>query len=170
MGTFTVRLATPADVLALSVLRSAVALELTSRHGEGHWSALVSERSAELALRNSAVVVVFDGPSLVGTLRLGNKKPWAIDKTYFTDVKRAVYLTDMAVDPARQGQGIGRKLIGEAVAIVRAWPADAIRLDAYDAPAGAGEFYAKCGFAERGRVMYRKVPLVYYERLVSSSL
>jgi len=166
--TFVIRLATTADVPALSVLRTAVALDLTGRHGQGHWSSLVSERSAELALRHSAVVVLFDGPALIGTLRLGNKKPWAIDKTYFTDVKRAIYLTDMAVDPARQHQGIGRKLIEEAIAIGRAWPAEAIRLDAYDAPAGAGEFYAKCGFAERGRVIYRKVPLVYYERLVAS--
>ena len=164
----TIRLATTADVPALSVLRTAVALDLTTRHGQGHWSSLVSERSAELALRHSAVVVLFDDNALIGTLRLGNKKPWAIDKTYFTDVKRAVYLTDMAVDPVRQGQGIGRKLIDEAVAIVRAWPADAIRLDAYDAPAGAGEFYAKCGFSERGRVIYRTVPLVYYERLLQT--
>ena len=41
--------------------------------------------------------------------------------------------------------------------------ADAIRLDAYDAHAGAGSFYAKCGFKERGRVVYRDDPLVYYE-------
>jgi len=167
---FVVRLATAADAPALSVLRTAVALDLTSRHGQGHCSSPVSERSAELAFRHSAIVVLFDGPALIGTLRLGNKKPWAIDKTYFTDVKRAIYLTDMAVDPARQRQGIGRTLVEEAIAIGRAWPADAIRLDAYDAPAGAGEFYAKCGFAERGRVIYRRVPLVYYERLVGSSL
>ena len=44
--------------------------------------------------------------------------------------------------------------------------ADAIRLDAYDAEAGAGEFYVKCGFREVGRVAYRGVPLTYYERLI----
>lgn len=162
------RLATLADVPALSVLRTAVAVELTNRYGQGHWSTPVSERSAELALRHSYVLVLHDGATLVGTLRLGNKKPWAIDKTYFTDVKKAIYLTDMAVDPGRQRQGVGRVLIEEAIDVARDWPADAIRLDAYDAPAGAGEFYAKCGFAERGRVVYRKVPLIYYERLVTN--
>jgi GNAT superfamily N-acetyltransferase len=165
-SSFTVRLASSADAPALSVVRTAVAVDLTSRYGQGHWSTPVSERGAELALRHSQVILLFDGSALVGTLRLGNKKPWAIDKTYFTDVVRPVYLTDMAVDPARQRQGIGRRLIEEALALARTWPADAIRLDAYDAPAGAGEFYAKCGFTERGRVVYRKVPLVYYERLV----
>ena len=41
-----------------------------------------------------------------------------------------------------------------------------IRLDAYDAPAGAGPFYSRCGFREMGRVIYRKVPLVYFEQLL----
>jgi len=36
-------------------------------------------------------------------------------------------------------------------------------LDAYDATAGAGWFYAKCGFRETGRVTYRNVPLRCYE-------
>jgi hypothetical protein len=49
---------------------------------------------------------------------------------------------------------------------VRAWPGDAIRLDAYDAEAGAGKFYAKCGFRERGRVVYRKTPLIYFELIL----
>ena len=51
-------------------------------------------------------------------------------------------------------------------AAARAWPADAIRLDAYDAVAGAGSFYDKCGFQERGHVVYKGDPLVYYEFLL----
>ena len=57
----------------------------------------------------------------------------------------------MAVDPSRQGTGVGRRCIAEAVTICRAWPADSLCLDAYDADAGAGEFYRKCGFTEVGR-------------------
>jgi hypothetical protein len=32
--------------------------------------------------------------------------------------------------------------------------------------AGAGGFDARCGFAERGRVVYNDDPLIYYERLL----
>ena len=169
MTAYTLRLATADDVHALSALRTAVADELTRQHGKGHWSAPVSERGAALALRYATVLLLLDGATLVGTLRLANKKPWAIDKSYFTDVARAIYLTDMAVDPSRQRQGIGRRLVEEANAMAREWPADAIRLDAYDAPAGAGPFYAKCGFREVARVTYRTVPLVYYEWLIGSN-
>ena len=54
----------------------------------------------------------------------------------------------------------------DACAVAEECPADAVRLDAYDARAGAGEFYARCGFTERGRVVYKGNPLVYYERLL----
>jgi predicted N-acetyltransferase YhbS len=72
----------------------------------------------------------------------------------------------MAVAPELQRQGIGRDLVREGLAVARTWPSQAIRLDAYDAAAGAGEFYAKCGFREVGRVTYRTVPLVYFELLL----
>ena len=100
-------------------------------------------------------------------LRLATKKPWAIDVSYFTPVKRPLYLTGLAVSVAHQGQGLGKLAIEDALAVARAWPADSIRLDAYDADAGAGSFYAKCGFHKRGQVVYKGDPLVYYEFLLS---
>jgi GNAT superfamily N-acetyltransferase len=69
----------------------------------------------------------------------------------------------MAIEPTLQRQGIGRRCMKEAARLARSWPADAIRLDAYDADAGAGRFYAKCGFREVGRITYRSAPLIYYE-------
>ena len=75
-------------------------------------------------------------------------------------------LMAMAVSPDDQRKGIGRLCIDETRRIAGEWPSDAIRLDAYDAAAGAGEFYRKCGFKEVGRATYRNVPLIYFEILV----
>ncbi len=57
----------------------------------------------------------------------------------------------------------------EVEKVARAWPADAIRLDAYDAKAGAGEFYAKCGLREVGRAKYKGNPLIYFEWILGPS-
>jgi len=89
-----------------------------------------------------------------------------LTRQYGTGHWSALVSERAAVDPSRQRRGIGRRLVAEAIAMAREWPADAIRLDAYDAPAGAGPFYAKCGFREVARVIYRTVPLVYYERVI----
>jgi GNAT superfamily N-acetyltransferase len=72
----------------------------------------------------------------------------------------------MAVHPNWQQKGIGSLCIKEAKKKAKDWPSDAIFLDAYDARAGAGEFYRKCGFREVGRVSYRNTPLVYFELLL----
>lgn len=106
---------------------------------------------------------------LAGTLRLSTRKPLAIVPKYFTPVARPLYLLSMAVAPRRQRTGIGRRLLDEALGLARAWPAEALRLDAYDAPAGAGEFYRRCGFTEVARVEYRASPLIYFEKLVAAS-
>ena len=155
--------ATEADVPKLAALHNSVAGALTARFGEGPWSSLTSERGVASSLRHSRLRVGRDGTHIVTTLRLANKKPWSIDPSYFTPVKRAVYLTGMSVAVARQGSGFGRAAIVDAIGVARQWPADAIRLDAYDAPAGAARFYSSCGFTECGRVTYRGTPLVYFE-------
>lgn len=162
--------AKPEDAAAVAGLQNAAAGALTARYGEGHWSSLVTERSAVLAQRHARVRVGRVGRRIYTVLRLATKKPWAIDVAYFTPVGRPLYLTGMAVSVAHQGQGLGRQAIEDAIAVARAWPADAIRLDAYDAQAGAGQFYARCGFRERGRVVYRGDPLVYYELLLGGPL
>jgi GNAT superfamily N-acetyltransferase len=158
--------ATLADVAVIAALQNAAAGALTARFGEGHWSSLVTERGAALAQRHARVRVGRLGKRILTVLRLATKKPWAIDVTYFTPVKRPLYLTGMAISVAHQGQGLGRLALEDACVVARAWPADAIRLDAYDADAGAGPFYAKCGFRELARVVYKRNPLLYYELLL----
>jgi GNAT superfamily N-acetyltransferase len=162
----TVTAATPDDAPALVALRNAAGAQLTRRFGHGHWSSHVTEKGVLRAMAASRVLVARQGDAVLGTLRLVTKKPWAIDPDAFTRVRRPLYLLDMAVDPAAQNQGVGRALLEEAKAVARAWPADAIRLDAYDALAGAGGFYDKCGYREVARVIYRGVPLIYYELLL----
>ena len=165
-GALALKQATESDVLAIAKLRAAVAQDLTEKFGSGHWSSPGSENGVRLDLRKPGLFIARRGRRVIATLRLSTKKPWAIDPTYFTDIRVPLYLTNMAVQPDLQRCGIGRCCLEEAVRIAGAWPAGAIRLDAYDADAGAGGFYARCGFREVGRVVYRSVPLIYYERLV----
>jgi GNAT superfamily N-acetyltransferase len=119
------------------------------------------------ALKSSRVLVALHPRRLVGTLRMDPKNPWAIDLRYFTPVPKAVYLHDVDVSPERQHRGIGRALIERAKAEARQWSVDAIRVDAYDGPSGAAPFYRKCGFTEVGRAVYRGVPLVYFELVLT---
>jgi len=164
---FSLQPATVNDAAALAALHTAVAAHLTEVHGHGPWSSETSEKVVLFAMRNSQVFVARMDDELVGTLRLATKKPWAIDVSYFTDCRKTLYLLAMAITPARQREGLGRRCLKEAQRIAKAFPADAIRLDAYEANAGAGGFYSKCGWTEKGRATYRGAPLIYYELLLT---
>jgi GNAT superfamily N-acetyltransferase len=182
-------IATPRDAPAIAVLLNAAADHLTELHGRGHWSGQATERGVALAIMppvigkrrtvTSRVIIARNrSGKIIGTLHLATKKPWAIDVSYFTPAKRALYLTGMAVEPRVQRKGIGRRMLEEAVRVAREWPGEAvqaIRLDAYDTSglagakdggAGAGGFYARCGWREVGRVRYKGNPLVYFETLL----
>ncbi|HLX71358.1 MAG TPA: GNAT family N-acetyltransferase [Verrucomicrobiae bacterium] len=163
---FTLKPGTVDDAAPLALLHTTVANHLTDVHGTGPWSSKTSEKGMLFAMRTSKVFVARLDGELVGTLRLTTKKPWAIDTSYFSDSKKPVYLLAMAITPARQRQGIGRMCLEEAARIAREWPADAMRLDAYDAKAGAGNFYTRCGWKETGRASYRGAALIYFELLL----
>jgi len=159
-------IATPSDAAKIASLLAATAAHLTGAHGVGPWSGKISEKGVLFAMRNSTVYVARHQGKLIATLTLGTKKPWAIDRKYFSKCDRPLYLTSMAIIPELQQQGIGRLCIEAVKKIAKQWPADAIFLDAYDAAAGAGGFYGKCGFREVGRAAYRGAPLVYFEMFV----
>jgi ribosomal protein S18 acetylase RimI-like enzyme len=158
--------AAPADAAAIARLRNGVAERLTRQHGKGHWSFASTESGIVSGMRRSRVYVAWRRGRIIATLTLQTKKPWAIDRRYFPEVRKPVYLLSMAVDVESQRKGIGRECVAEACVIARRWPADGIVLDAYDTPAGAGGFYVKCGFEEVGRVTYRGTPLIYYQMLL----
>jgi GNAT superfamily N-acetyltransferase len=164
-------IATAKDVAELMALRRLVAEDLTARYGAGPWSTRATDNEKPLLYDLSRskfvrMLIARDRRGIAGTLRLQTKKPWAIDTAYFSPVERPLYLTSMAVAPRLQRKGIGRRLLQEAETVARAWLGNAIRLDAFDAEAGAEGFYAKCGYREVGRAAYRQVPHVYFELLL----
>jgi GNAT superfamily N-acetyltransferase len=154
------------DVPELAELRAAVAKKLTGDFGEGPWSGVSSEKWIRFEMRNSSLYVARAEGRLVATLRLASKKPWAIDRSFFSSCRKPLYLLSMAVAPEFQRQGIGRACLEQVKAIARGRPADSLILDSFDAPAGAGPFYSKCGFAPRGKTTFRGCALLYFELLL----
>jgi GNAT superfamily N-acetyltransferase len=139
-----------ADAVAIAGLRTAVAADLTVRFGAGPWSNAATDRGVLWHMRHGDVLVARDGDAIIGTLALARRKPWAIDPAYFTRVKRPLLMAAAEAQARRDGF-------------------EAIRLDAYQGAAGAGPFYTKCGYADRGRAVYRETPLIYFEKLLPAA-
>ena len=159
-------IATPADAADIARLSPLTDRHLREKPGRPTAKGEVTETTVLAGLKNSRILVARRQGEIIALLRLSTRRPWAIDPAYFTPVAPPLYLTNMAVAPAWQRQGIGRQLLEEALVIAAKWPGDALRLDAYDNETGAGGFYAKCGWREVGRVTYRRTPLIYFEYLL----
>lgn len=160
------RLGTVDDAATIVSIRVLAGRDLVARFGPGRWNSESTERGVCAGFRHAVIVLATCGDVALGTFRLTTRKPWAIDRALFSPATRPLYLTDMAVLPEYQGRGVGRRCLEEAERLAARHGADAIWLDAYDATAGAGDFYAACGFRECGRRSYRGTPLIYYERAV----
>jgi GNAT superfamily N-acetyltransferase len=157
------RLAGKTDIPALLKLQLAIDADQAERFGGDRYTTTINEKSIARSLKSSRMVVATHRGRIVGTVRMETKKPWAVDLSYFTPACTAVYLHNVNVHPSLQRSGIGRQLMERVKQVAKEWPVDAIRLDAYDGPSGAGSFYRKCGFKKLGHAVYRGVPLIYYE-------
>jgi GNAT superfamily N-acetyltransferase len=165
------------DVAEILALRLAVGARMQERYGDDRWAPPITEGSVRRLFKGprtrksdgETLIKIIVGKSrgeIVALTRMQTKKPWAFDLKYFRSGAKALYLGDVEVSPKCQGQGIGTQLMAAVIDHARAWPADAVRTSAYDGAAGAGAFYARCGFRETGRVTYRKVPMIYFEMIL----
>ena len=168
MRALSFRFATEADIAELLELRLAIDADQQQRFGDDRYATTDTERSVARSLKSSRILVVTRSGRIVGLVSMGTKKPWAIDLEYFSPVSKALYLHSVNVHPTLQRSGIGRQLMERVKQLAKEWPVDAIRLDAYDGPSGAGPFYKKCGFEKLGHAVYRTVPLIYYEYVFPS--
>lgn len=157
------------DIEAIAALHVRTARMLGEEFGEGPWARPLTVRRLDVVPGRASIRVGRREGAIVCALRLQTKKPWAIDVSYFTPALRPLYLVNMVVAPSSQRRGIGRAALEDAREVARQWPAQAIRLDAWGAAAGAGPFYERCGYVRRGYAIYRGTPLVYYELLVGAS-
>ena len=152
-----------ADVPGLVSLRTAVNEQLAAQFPGRYRAIGVTQKGIRFAMARASLFVARYRGQPIAALTLSTRKPWAIDTAYFSPSATPLYLTDMAVEPHRQRKGLGRQCLAQAVEIAKQWPATSLRLDAYDADFGAGDFYCKCGFREVGRAAYRQTPLIYFE-------
>jgi GNAT superfamily N-acetyltransferase len=162
----TLRPATADDAVDLARMREAVNQKLRADFGEGFWAGKATERAALCDIRLCQVFVARYRGRIVASLALQWKKPWAIDRSFLTPGRKSLFLTRMGVDPEHQRKGLGRQCLDQAQILARQQNAASVCLDACDCPAGAGPFYAKCGFRELGRTVYKSVPLIYFETLL----
>ncbi|HET8715248.1 MAG TPA: GNAT family N-acetyltransferase [Holophagaceae bacterium] len=138
------RLATPADAAPVAALVNAA-----YRGGEGwtHEAALLAGPrigadgiAGLLARPGSVMLLLGDGEGLLGCVHLERREGYA-------------YLGLLAVDPARQAGGAGKRLLAAAEAwMARAWGTAQVRMTVLTARPELLAFYGRRGYRRTGRI------------------
>jgi len=162
----TFRLATRADASDVQNVRAAAADDLTTKHGAGHWSMV----STPITIRNQIDdnrVYIAKQDQIVGTYTLDTQKIAFYRKDWFAYPNDpSLYLSNMAVVPKFQHMGKGRAIMMEIERLAKKMDCLAIRLDAYDSPAGAGRFYEKCGYEHVHHGILGYTAYTYFEKVL----
>ena len=158
--------ATVEDAEAVAALRNAVSDDLTFKHGKGSWTRHSTTAGVLQDLRNAQLYVAVHRDEIVASLVLDTKIPWSTDLRKISKAKRPLFLTSMVVAPELQRQGVGRSCLAEVAKIFRRAKADAVLLETFDhRTAGAGPFYARCGWRVCGGAKSCDALVIYYELL-----
>lgn len=144
------------------VIRRATAKDLRSivSHygpggGDGPWDPLASIELIQRIPRRSLLVAELGGTYAGFAFWYEARKPW-----YAPEVDRYARISDIHVVPAVQGKGVGRALLHETVARIRAEGIPTIFLETSEDNVRAQNLYAREGFVRvpPGDLRYRLDP------------
>jgi len=157
--------ATPGGTGEIGALPDVPARDPARKKGAGRWSGQCPAKGVRFDLRYGNVEVARHHGKIVATLMLTTNKTRAIDRADLTKAARPRYLVNAAAAPGARRCGTGRACLQQAADVAWRASADIICLDAFDHPAGAGEFYRKCRYHAVDRVTDRKARLISFEVL-----
>lgn len=138
----------PGDEAAIAALTTAAFA--TAEHSDGTEAAIIANLRTAGALLLSLVAV--DGTEIIGHIAFSPVTIGGVDQGW-------VGLGPIAVDPGRQGQGIGAALIGEGLAQMRAQGQHGCVL------LGDPAYYTRFGFAADPAITYPGPPPEYFMAL-----
>jgi ribosomal protein S18 acetylase RimI-like enzyme len=107
---------------------------------------------------------LWDGEALVGSFRLQDGDPVIWPEAVPGE---ALYLHCLVVARDRAGEGLGERLLGEAMAIVAAEKRRFLRLDCWAGNDTLRRYYKSSGFLPRGEITEAEWQVARFERLVS---
>lgn len=155
------------DAKDVRALQAAAAGKLTDEFGQGFWSSARTLQIVRQHIEKGRIHLARENGRTCGSFTLNQTKIGFYRKAWFQNPgDAALYLTDMAIHPDHQRQGIGRAAMAEIERLARKAGCKAVRLDAYDGDVGAGPFYEKCGYTEVHRGPVGATKLIYFEKVL----
>ena len=161
--------ATADDVAPLRAMLAACGRRLAEQ-GFLNWTTAAPGARLPADVETREVYAVRDGGALCATFTLGREPMHPYPPGFWADAGvAALYLNRLAVEPSRQGEGIGAECLRFAEARAAALGCDVLRLDVLAANAGLRRFYERLGYAPRGERAHSGWTFAAHEKRVGAA-
>lgn len=147
----------PASVEPAHEILRLCGLDMQERLGLSHWVPPYALEKLRRDARNRQVYAALHANQVIATFTLGTALPLSYEKIpailemWNTPQPRALYINHLAILPAFQGRGLGRRCIQTIEDMAAEQGCEVLRLDSYSRHAGLQIFYPKLGFRNVGR-------------------
>lgn len=146
----------PANVESAHEILRLCGLDMQERLGLSHWVPPYPLERLRQDAQNRQVYAVLHANQVIATFTLGTALPRLYEKVpailgmWSTPQPRALYINHLAILPAFQDRGCGRRCVQTIEGMAAEQGCDVIRLDAYSKHEGLQIFYTKLGFRNVG--------------------
>ncbi len=136
------------DYAAIHRIRRSAAQKLSADFGKGEWSNVSWFSTLERGLLDKTLYAIWQNGIVIGTCSLTTIPVGFYNLQRFSQPNAAAfYLRSLSIAPAFQRQNAGRSAMLAAEALAQSRRLTSLRLDTLLAPAGASDFYIRCGYA-----------------------
>lgn len=135
-------------------------LDMQERLGLGHWVPPYPLEKLRQDAERRQVYAVLHTDRVIATFTLGTALPASyrriapILQMWNTPQPRALYINHLAILPALQGRGLGRRCMEAIEDMAMAQGCEVIRLDAYIRHPGLHIFYPRMGYRDVAHVVF----------------
>lgn len=155
------------DRKSLTALYRTVAADLR-RDGVYQWDQFYPNRFVIIGdVKRGAVFGIRDGVKVIGAVVVDRRQSGRYNSLpWFDRTGDPVCIHRLAVHPAYQGQGLGKRLLQFAEEQAQSAGGTSIRLDVFTGNPAAVGMYRRAGYAEVGAIRYplRKAPYLCFEK------
>ena len=154
--------ATQSDFAAICSLYESVCAAMASTSHQWVWGEYPAEDILQETLDAGTLYIAQEGDDLLAAV--------TIDTCFDEEYKAVNWLFGqkpgafhrLAIVPAQQGKGLGKKIIADVCDILRSQSCDTLRIDTYENNLAAQKLYEKIGMRKAGEVHFFYRPLAFY--------
>ena len=154
--------ATQSDFAAICSLYESVCAAMASTSHQWMWGEYPAEDILQASLDAGTLYIAKEGDDLLAAVTIDTCFDEEYETVNWLFGQKPGAFHRLAIAPAQQGKGLGKKIVAAVCDILRSQSCDTLRIDTYENNLAAQKLYTGLGMRKAGEVHFFHRPLAFY--------